>query len=342
MKKIKTEAAVGQVLVHDITRIIKDVVKDTPFRKGHIVQEKDIAVLLSLGKEHLYVWEADEDSLHENEAAQILYELCAGEHMKPSSVKEGKIEVIAEVDGLLESDVDRLCDINEVEDIMIAARSHGSRIHAGDKIAGTRVIPLMVSRRKMDKVQELAGKTPLFQLREFKLKKAGVITTGSEVYKGRIQDTFTPVIEEKLKDYGIAIESHVIVPDDQERILQAIQRMKELGMEMILCTGGMSVDPDDVTPSAIRASGATIVSYGAPVLPGAMFLLGYFDDGTLICGLPGCVMYAKATVFDLVLPRMAAGIAITKKDLARLGNGGFCMQCDVCHYPNCGFGRELL
>lgn len=342
MKKIKTEAAVGQVLVHDITRIIKDVVKDTPFRKGHIVQEEDIAVLLSLGKEHLYVWEADEDSLHENEAAQILYELCAGEHMKPSSVKEGKIEVIAEVDGLLESDVDRLCDINEVEDIMIAARSHGSRIHAGDKIAGTRVIPLMVSRRKMDKVQELAGKKPLFQLREFKLKKAGVITTGSEVYKGRIQDTFTPVIEEKLKDYGIAIESHVIVPDDQERILQAIRVMKELGMEMILCTGGMSVDPDDVTPSAIRASGATIVSYGAPVLPGAMFLLGYFDDGTVICGLPGCIMYAKATVFDLVLPRMAAGIAIMKKDLARLGNGGFCMQCDVCHYPNCGFGRELL
>lgn len=342
MKKIKTEDAIGHVLCHDITRIVKDVVKDTPFRKGHIVQEVDIPLLLSLGKEHLYVWECDEDSLHENEAAEILYKLCAGDHMKPSAVKEGKIEVIAECDGLLQVDTERLCAINELDEIMIAVRSHNSRIHAGDKIAGTRVIPLTIQRQKMEEAVQVAGNTPLLQIREFCVKTCGVVTTGSEVYKGRITDTFTPVIEAKLQDYGITMTHHSTVPDDTKRIIQAIQDMRKQGVDMILCTGGMSVDPDDVTPTAIRASGANIISYGAPVLPGAMFLLGYFEDGTPICGLPGCVMYAKATVFDLCLPRIAAGIPLTRKDLARMGNGGFCMQCEVCHYPNCGFGREIV
>ena len=341
MKKIATVDAVGCVLCHDITRIVKDVVKDAAFRKGHVVTEEDIPMLLSLGKDHLYVWEKDENMLHENEAAEILYNICKNEHMHPTEVKEGKIELIADCDGLFRIDVERLDAINELEDIMIASRHTNYAVHKGDKLIGTRVIPLVIEKEKMEKAKEVAGDRPLAELIPYRNLRCGIVTTGSEVFYGRIQDTFTPVIEQKLAAYGIEVSGHITVNDDQEKITAAILKLKEEGASMVVCTGGMSVDPDDLTPSAIKATGARVVSYGAPVLPGAMFLLAYMEDGTPIMGLPGCVMYAKATVFDLVLPRVAAGVEVTKKDIARMGNGGLCLGCKVCHYPNCGFGKGV-
>lgn len=339
MKCINTTEAVGHVLCHDITRIVKDVVKDTAFRKGHIVTEEDIPVLLSLGKDHLYVWEKDENTLHENEAAEILYGVCKNENMHPTEVKEGKIELIADCDGLFQVDVPRLDAINEIDEIMIATRHTNTPVKKGDRLLGTRVIPLVIAKEKMELVKETAGPKPLVSLTPYRPLKAGIVTTGNEVYYGRIQDTFTPVIIDKLASYGIEVMDQILCNDDMEKITNAILKLKEEGADLILCTGGMSVDPDDRTPGAIKNTGARIVSYGAPVLPGAMFLLAYLSDGTPIMGLPGCVMYAKATVFDLVLPRIAAGVEVTKKDLAHMGNGGFCLGCKTCHYPNCGFGK---
>ena len=341
MKKIATVDAVGHVICHDITRIIKDVVKDIAFKKGHIVREEDIPVLLSIGKENLYVWEKTEGMLHENEAAEILYDICKNENIKPSEVKEGKIELIADIDGLFRVDVERLDKINELDEIMIATRHTNYPVKKGEKLAGTRVIPLIVEEEKLKNAQEIAGDNPLMELLPYKNMKAGIVTTGSEVYYGRIKDTFTPVVIEKLSKYNISVCKHKIVNDESNMIVDAINELRENGADLIVCTGGMSVDPDDLTPSAIRDSGAKIVSYGAPVLPGAMFLLGYFEDGTPVMGLPGCVMYAKATIFDLILPRVAAGVKITKKDIARMGNGGLCLSCKVCTYPNCGFGKGV-
>lgn len=341
MKLINTTDAVGHVLCHDITRIVKDVVKDTAFRKGHVVTEEDIPVLLSLGKDHLYIWEKDENTLHENEAAEILRQVCQNENMTATPVKEGKIELVADCDGLFQIDIPRLDAINEIDEIMIASRHTNTPVKKGDKLVGTRVIPLVIAREKMELVRETAGSEPLVKLTPYRKLKAGIVTTGSEVYYGRIQDTFTPVIVEKLAAYGIEVCGHITVNDDKAKITASIMELKNQGADLIVCTGGMSVDPDDLTPGAIRDTGARIVTYGAPVLPGAMFLLGYFEDGTPVMGLPGCVMYAKATVFDLVLPRVAAGVPVTKKDLAHLGNGGLCLGCPVCHYPNCGFGKGV-
>lgn len=341
MKKIKTVDAVGHVLCHDITRIIKDVVKDTAFRKGHVVKEEDIPVLLSLGKEHLYIWEKKEGMLHENEAAEILFDICKNDNMVGSEIKEGKIELIADCDGLFRVDVERLNAINDLEDIMIATRHTNYAVKKGDKLAGTRVIPLIIEKEKLDEAKKLAGDKPLLELLPYKPMKAAVVTTGSEVYHGRIKDTFTPVIIDKLKAYGITVVHHEIVDDKNEMIVNAIKTCKDKGVDMILCTGGMSVDPDDLTPGAIKKSGAEIITYGAPVLPGAMFLLGYFEDGTPIMGLPGCVMYSKATVFDLVLPRVAAGVRLSKKDISRMGHGGLCFSCKVCTYPRCEFGKGV-
>ena len=270
MKCIKTTDAVGHVLCHDITRIVKDVVKDTAFRKGHIVQEEDIPVLLSLGKDHLYVWEKEEGMLHENEAAEILASVCESAYMKRSPVKEGKIELSATQRGLFQIDLEKLSAINELEDIMIASRHHNQPVNVGDKLVGTRVIPLVISDEKMKQVKEIGGKEPLFRILPYKRKTAGVVTTGNEVYYGRIQETFTPVIREKLKAYDVEVLVHKTVPDKREKIVEAIREIKGKGVDMVLCTGGMSVDPDDMTPSAIKESGAQIISYGAPVLPGAM------------------------------------------------------------------------
>lgn len=339
MKLMKTTEAVGQVLCHDITQIIPGVTKDAVFRKGHIITEEDIPVLLSVGKEHIYIWEKNENILHENEAAEILRDICMGEHMKPSEPKEGKIELTAEIDGLFLADTARLKAVNSLGRMMIATRSSGVPVKKGDKLCGTRIIPLVIEKEAMAKAKEVAGDTPLLQLKPFRPRKYGVVTTGSEVFHGRITDKFTPVIEQKLTAYGCEMVAHEICDDDDKGITAAVNKMLADGVEMVVCTGGMSVDPDDRTPLAIRNTGANIVSYGAPVLPGAMFLVSYMPDGRPVCGLPGCVMYAKRTIFDICLPYLLADEPITADYLAGLGNGGLCLNCPVCVWPNCGFGK---
>ena len=346
MKLIKTTEAVGHVLAHDLTRIVPGEFKGAQFRKGHIVTEEDIPMLLSMGKENLYVWEVEEGILHENEAASVLRDICMGSDDQSETITmtatepvEGKIEIRAAVDGLLLVDTEKLHAVNSLGEMMIATIHGNFPVKQGDKIAATRIIPLTIEQEKMDRAKDVAGKTPLLHIQPFALKTCAVITTGNEVKNGLISDSFTPVLQKKLSEYGVEICYHVLSGDDQEAILQAISEAREQGVDFILCTGGMSVDPDDRTPGAIKTSGAQIVSYGAPVLPGAMFLLGYFEDGTPIMGLPGCVMYAGRTVFDLILPRVLAGQKLDKQDIDIYGEGGLCMNCQTCHFPNCGFGK---
>ena len=338
MKLIKTTDAVGQVLCHDMTQIIPGEYKGPRFRKGHIVTEEDIPVLLSMGKENLYIFEMDEHMLHENDAAEILCQLCKGKNIHRGEVKEGKIELSADIDGLFTLDRGKLNAVNSIEELMIATRHGDTAVRKGDKLAGTRVIPLVIDKAKLKKAKDIVARVPILNVLPYALKTAAVITTGSEVFRGRIEDKFTPVLIEKLHAFDITVTEHITVDDKVEHITEAIKSVKEKA-DMIICTGGMSVDPDDQTPGAIRLSGADIVTYGAPVLPGAMFLLGYFDDGTPVMGLPGCVMYAKATIFDLVLPRIAAGIRLTKQDFVAYGEGGLCLGCELCSYPRCPFGK---
>ena len=341
MKLIKTEDAVGSVLCHDLTQIIKGVTKDAVFRKGHIVQPEDIPVLLSIGKEHLYVWEADENMLHENDAARILCAICKNANMHESEVKEGKIELSATCEGLFKVDSKRLQLVNSFGQMMIATRHGNTPVKKGDKLAGSRIIPLVIEKEKMYSIQELCGEEPILKLLPYKLKKAAVIATGSEIFTGRIKDTFTPVIEEKLAEYGVEVVFKQVLGDDPEAVTAAIKSaIEEKGAELVCCTGGMSVDPDDRTPLAIKNTGAQIISYGAPVLPGAMFLLAYYGVNKVpIMGLPGCVMYSKRTIFDLVLPRVIACDYVTAEELAQLGEGGLCLNCKICTYPACGFGK---
>ena len=339
MQLVKTEDAVGMVLCHDITQIIKGVTKDAVFRKGHIIQPEDIPVLLSVGKDNIYVWENDDSMLHEDEAAEILRDMCMNEGMSASKPKEGKIELTAERDGLFLVDRERLRAVNSFGRMMIATRPGGVAVKAGDKLCGTRIIPLVIEKEAMAQAKAVAGDAPLLRLAEIKPKRFGLVTTGNEVYYGRIEDTFTPEIVEKLAQFGCEMAAHEVSNDDHEKITGIINKMLADGVDMVLCTGGMSVDPDDKTPLAIKNTGANIVSYGAPVLPGAMFLLAYTADGRPICGLPGCVMYAKRTIFDIVLPYLLADEPVTADMLAGLGNGGLCLNCNVCHFPNCGFGR---
>ena len=339
MKLIKTEDAVGQVLCHDITQIIKGVTKDAVFRKGHIIREEDIPILLSVGKENLYVWEKDENMLHENGAAEILYQMCRGEYMHPTPVKEGKIELVADIDGLLKVDDEKMRLINGMGQMMIASRHGNFPVKKGDKLAGTRIIPLIIEKEKMQRAREAAGSEPILNLLPFTHKKVGIVTTGSEVHHHRIEDQFTPVILEKMAEYDTEIIGQILCDDNHETITAAILELIEKGADLVVCTGGMSVDPDDRTPLAIKNTGADIVSYGAPVLPGAMFLLSYYKERIPVVGLPGCVMYAKRTIFDLILPRLMADDPVTAGELAALGQGGLCLNCSQCTFPNCGFGK---
>lgn len=342
MKEIRTEDAVGHVLCHDITQIIKDQKKGVLFKKGHIVREEDIPALLSVGKEHLYVWEKQEGILHENEAAEILYTISADEHMHGSDIKEGKIELIADCDGVLKIRRDALLAVNRLGEMMIASRHGDFPVKKGDKIAGTRIIPLVIEKSKMDRAVEAAGSEPIFSILPYHAKKVGIVTTGSEVQKGLIKDTFTPVLKEKLSEFSCQVIGQTMPGDERTQITSDILKFIDDGADMVICSGGMSVDPDDRTPGAIKDTGTEIITYGAPVLPGAMLLLSYYKKNNKIIpilGLPGCVMYAKRTVFDLILPRIMADDPILAEEIASYGEGGLCLNCTICTFPNCGFGK---
>lgn len=344
MKQIKTKNAVGSVLCHDITEIVKDKKKGVAFKKGHVIKKEDIPKLLSLGKENLYIWEKKEGMMHENDAAEILRDICKNEYMKALPVHEGKIELAAEIDGLFKIDTKKLNEINSLGDMMIATRHGNTVVKKGDLLIGTRVIPLVIEEEKMNLAKKIGANEPILEIKPFKTKKIGIVTTGSEVYHGRIKDTFGPVVIEKFKEFDSDILGQKIVDDNREDIKSSILKFIEEGADVVVCTGGMSVDPDDRTPGAIKDTGAEIITYGAPVLPGAMLLISYYNYKGVnipIIGLPGCVMYSKRTVFDLVLPRIMADDRIEKKDIDKLGNGGLCLNCEVCTYPNCGFGKGI-
>jgi len=331
--------AVGQTLCHDVTQIIRGVTEGALFRKGHVIKEEDVPVLLSLGKDHIYIWENDENTLHENDAAEILRSICQGENMSAVGPKEGKIELLADIDGLFLVDTASLRAVNSLGQMIVAARASGFPVKKGDKLCGVRVIPLVIEKEKMERAKQAAGDKPLLKLLPMKKKNYGLVVTGGEVFHKRVQDTFTPVIQEKLAEYGCEMTTHEIIDDDHEKITAEIKNMLDKGVEMVFCTGGMSVDPDDKTPLAIKNAAKNVVSYGAPVLPGSMFMLAYTADKRPVCGLPGCVMYARRTMFDLVLPYLLADAPVSAEWLAGLGNGGLCLDCAECHFPNCSFGK---
>lgn len=337
MQMIRVEDAVGSVLCHDITRIVPGKDKGPAYKKGHIVVEQDIPELLKLGKEHLYVWELKEGFVHENEAGLRLARALCGQGLSLTEPSEGKVKLIAETDGLCVIDEDRLFRINMIEEIVAATINNGRPVKKGTVVAGTRVVPLVIAEEKLAEAEKIAPGSGVVAVKPFHPYRVGVITTGSEVYHGRIEDKFGPVVREKVEAFGCQVIEHIIVPDDVERISAAIRTLLANGAEMILTTGGMSVDPDDVTPTAIRAAGANIVTYGAPVLPGAMLMVAYLGKVPVL-GLPGCVMYHKTTIFDLVLPQVLTGQTVTRPMIAKLGMGGLCQECEVCHYPRCSFG----
>lgn len=338
MKEIAVEQAVGTVLAHDLTQIIPGEFKGAKFKKGHVIQEEDIPVLLSMGKKHLYVLEKDDSDVHENEAAYRIASKAAGEGIHLTEPHEGKIELIADYEGLVKIDRERLYELVSQDEIMFASIQENIVVKKGQKLAGTRIIPLFVAEEILKKAEDLLGDTPIIKVVPLKNMKVGVVTTGSEVYSGLIEDKFGPVLVKKFSALGSTVVKQLFADDDEDMIADCIRQLVDEGMEFIGITGGMSVDPDDRTPSGIRRAGGEVVSYGAPVLPGAMFMLSYIGDVPVV-GLPGCVMYSRTSIFDLVVPRLLAGEKVTKTDINKLAHGGLCLNCEVCTYPMCGFGK---
>lgn len=339
MEAVSVHQAVGMVLCHDITEIIPGQFKGAAFKKGHIIREEDIPRLLNLGKEHLYVWNLEEGFLHENEAALRIAAATRGSGVTLSEPKEGKVDFIAEREGLLKINVEKLYRINENERVVLSTIHGNVVVKKGKNLAGTRIIPLVIEEEQIQQIEALAAEgSPVVEIKPLIPHKVGVVTTGNEVYQGRIQDKFGPVIFNKMQELGSSITRQILAPDSVEVIVDSIQTLLAEGADLIAVTGGMSVDPDDVTPAAIRAAGGRVISYGSPTLPGAMFMLAYIGDIPVV-GLPGCVMYHKSSIFDLVVPRILAGEQLTRADLVKLAYGGVCHRCEVCSYPDCAFGK---
>ncbi|HWJ03053.1 MAG TPA: molybdopterin-binding protein [Verrucomicrobiae bacterium] len=338
MKKVRTDDAVGSILCQDITRIVPGEFKGAAFKKGHIITPEDVPELLKLGKDHLFVWENKPGFIHENEAAERLAKAVGGKNVSLTMPSEGKINLLAEASGLLKVDRAVLNRVNGCEQVVLATRHNNILVKRGEVLAGTRVVPLVIEEQKIKVVEDICAENPVLEVKPLGQFKVGVINTGNEVFYGRIKDSFGPVLRQKFAELGSNVVKQVFAPDDQTIITATIHEFIQAGIEFIAISGGMSVDPDDLTPGAIKASGAEVVGYGAPVLPGSMVMVAYLGKVPVV-GLPGCVMYAKSTVFDLIVPRLLAGEKVTKQDLTDLGYGGLCLQCPECNYPVCPFGK---
>ncbi len=341
MKQVRVEEAVGMVLCHDITRIVPGEFKGPAFRKGYRIEAKDIPLLKDIGKEHLYVFELKEGWIHEDDAARRIALAAAGPGLTLGEPAEGRVDLRAAYPGLLKINVETLLSINSIEQVVFSTLHTNQAVSAGRLVAGTRIIPLVARESKIIEVENICRQSPpVVSVLPFQPLRAGIVTTGSEVYSGRIEDRFGPVLRTKFAELGTTVLGQVLVADDIEKTVTAIGGFLEKGAGLIAVTGGMSVDPDDQTPAAIRAAGGEVVVYGAPTFPGAMFMLAYVK-GVPVVGLPGCVMYFRASIFDLVVPRIVAGETITRADIVAMGHGGLCAGCPDCRYPICPFGKTV-
>lgn len=337
---IAVDQAVGMVLPHDITEIVKDKFKGRAFRKGHIIRAEDVDHLRRLGKDHIYVLQLTRDEIHENEAALIMAEALAGPGTEyQPEIVEGKVTIKAAVDGLLKINQEALLDFNLLGDVMCATLQTNTPVIKGETIAASRLIPLVGKRRVVEQAVAIAKENgPLMTVLPLRKVRAGLVVTGSEVFYGRIEDKFEQVLRDKLTQLGSAVQSVGFAPDDPQVIAAEIHKCLAAGSELIVTSGGMSVDPDDVTRLGIKEAGAEDIVYGTPVLPGAMFLVGRIGKVPVV-GLPACGMFHKITILDLLLPRILAGESLSRRDLAALGHGGLCRNCSVCRYPVCSFGK---
>lgn len=337
MQSIRVEDAIGSVLCHDITKIVPGEFKGVAFKKGHVIAKEDVPELLKLGKEHLYVWKMESGMAHENDAAIRIAHALRGSGLILSDPQEGKVNLIAAAKGMCTINESHLLKVNMIEEVVVATRNNRVPVNEGDIIAGIRVVPLVIAEKKLELIEALSKGHEVVKVKPYLPFRVGLVIIGNEVYNGLIEDKFGAVVKGKVENFNSRIIGQIIVPDDCDQIQQAIHKLIRAGAQLILTTGGMSVDPDDVTPKAIREIGASIVSYGAPVLPGSMLMAAYLKEVPIL-GLPGCVMYNKITVFDLLLPTILCGEKVTRKMITRLGMGGLCLNCAVCHYPACSFG----
>lgn len=355
-RTIPLSDAVGLVLAHDITEIRKGEFKGRAFRKGHVVRRDDVCHLQRLGKENLFVLQVADDEMHEDDAAQAMASALMGQGVRiEGSPREGRINILADRDGLLKVDEKALLQFNMLGEVMCATRHDNTPVKKGETVAGTRAIPLILKRSVVEDAVAIGREAGgVVEVKPLRKPRAGVVITGSEVFHGRIKDAFAPIIEEKIKAFGGEIVGVHYAPDDESFILEKLRDLLNKGADLLITTGGMSVDPDDVTRFAVRSLGAIDMTYGSAVLPGAMFLIAYLGNGTNgggpghhaysvdpipILGIPACGMYAHATVFDLVLPRILAGEKIGRRELAALGHGGLCAKCKECRFPVCPFGK---
>jgi hypothetical protein len=338
---VRIEDAIGYPLAHDITEIRPGEFKGPAFHRGYVLTCRDLDHLRRLGKNHLYIWKPEKDELHEDEAAvAIANALCGAGVGWSGAPREGKIAILATRDGLLKVDREALLRFNLQGDVMCATRHGDTPVHRGQQVAATRAIPLLIARQRVDAALEAARSAPEGVLRVLPLMpaRAGVLITGSEVYHGRIEDRFEPIIRQKVAALGGEVLEAVLLPDDEERIAAAARRLVARGANVLITTGGMSVDPDDRTRFALQRAGAVEMVYGSAVLPGAMFMVAYLE-GVPVLGIPACGLHAQATAFDLIYPRVLSGERIGRSELAALGHGGLCLKCPRCAFPDCPFGR---
>ena len=337
MKKVKVQDAIGMTLCHDITAMVGGF-KGAAFKRGHVITQEDIPRLLDIGKQHVFIWEENAGEIHEEDAARRLSQMTAVDGAHYGSISEGKIQLFADQDGMFRVDKALLAAVNRIGDITITTLPDHYPVKAGDRLASMRIVPLVTEERQIAEAEALCAGKQLYDLRPFKPLKVGIIITGSEIYHGRIKDKFERVARAKLAHYPAEILGVHVCDDELDMIVGAGRALLAEGTELLIFSGGMSVDPDDLTPSAIREMGAEIVSYGVPSQPGNMTLVAYLDQAALL-GVPGAAINRPTTMFDVLLPQIFCGDPLTKDDLIRLGEGGLCQMCDNCHFPNCTFGR---
>lgn len=340
MIRMPVQDAIGLPLTHDITRIIPGKAQYPVFRRGHLIQEEDVPVLLDMGKDHVFVGEMENNMVHEDEAALRIAQKASGEGMTWSIPRQGRVNIMAEYDGLLKVNTELLYTLNEADKAVLTTLHNNRHVNSGTIIAATRIIPVSIEYDELANIEAILDTGPVLSIKKYKPLKVGLISTGNEIFQGRIEDVAFNFIRQRVAPYGADIIHHFVAPDDGDYIQAKIEELLGMGAEFIILTAGMSVDSNDFTPQAIRGTGARIVAYGVPIIPASQFMMAYMGE-VPICGVPGGIFYSRHTVLDIILPRIMAGEIIEREDFIHLSHGGLCMECRECVYPNCAFGKGV-
>jgi len=332
---ISIEDAVGLPLAHDLTQVDAErQTKGARFRRGHLLAPEDLPVLRKMGRLNLSVLDLEEGEVHEDEAARSLADALCGEGLEIEGPEEGRCRLVSTRKGVARFDPEMVKRVNLDREWSFGTCPANAIVKPGSTVAAFRILPLALKRASLERA---VRESSPFSVRPFLPLGVGLVTTGSEIKAGLVKDAVCGKLLRKLEELGGSFAGQRFCGDGAEEIRESVRELLHAGADIVICTGGMSVDADDRTPEAIRSVADEVLFRGVPAMPGSNLMLARAGESWVV-GAPACAAHDERTALDRLLIALFAGLG-EEIDVKNWGIGGLCSRCRVCSFPDCDFAR---